>query len=73
MSIQTPATHRTPSSRSPRRVRTAHHMHVYRIAECCWLWDCPCGGGVHGATQSLPTQRAAFVAALDHSTRNPGS
>jgi hypothetical protein len=48
-------------------------MHVYRIAERCWLWDCPCGGGVHAATQSLPTQRAAFVAALDHSTRNPGS
>lgn len=43
--------------------RTAHHMHVYRVAERCWLWDCPCGGGVHGATQSLPTQRAAFVAA----------
>ena len=73
MSVQTPATHRTSSPRLPARTRTGHHMHVYRIAARCWLWDCPCGGGVHGATQSLPTQRAAFVAALDHSTRNPGS
>lgn len=57
-----------------RRGRPAanHHMHVYRLGERRWLWDCTCGGGVHGFTRSLPTQRAAFVAALDHSTRNPG-
>jgi hypothetical protein len=48
-------------------------MHVYRRAEKCWLWDCPCGGGVHGSAHSLPTQRAAFAAALNHSTGNPGN
>lgn len=52
--------------------RTGHHMHVYRAANHCWLWDCPCGGGIHDTTQSLPTQHAAFVAALNHSTRTPG-
>lgn len=73
MSIQTPATHRPSSSRLPRRTRSGHHMHVYRVAARCWLWDWPCGGGVHGTTQSLPTQRAALVAALDHWTPHPGS
>lgn len=58
--------------RTPQVHHSGHHMHVYRIAEHCWLWDCPCGGGIHGTTQSLPTQFAAFLAALDHSTRNPG-
>lgn len=48
-------------------------MHVYRRAEHCWMWDCPCGGGVHGITYGLPTQNAAFAAALDHFTHNPGS
>lgn len=70
MSVSAPVTHRPP----PRKPRHAwHHMHVYRLAEHCWLWDCPCGGGVHGSAESLPTQHAAFVAALNHSIRNPGS
>jgi hypothetical protein len=72
MSAQTPATHR-PSTRPPHRTGAGHHMHVYRRAEKCWLWDCPCGGGVHGSAHSLPTQRAAFAAALNHSTGNPGN
>ena len=70
MSTQTPATHRTEPSHPRSR---PHHMHVYRLAARCWVWDCPCGGGIHGPRRSLPNQRAAFAAALDHYARHPGS
>lgn len=64
-SAPAPATHRTPR-------HDRHHTHVYRTARGCWIWDCPCGGGIHDTAHALPSQGAAFVAALVHTTTNPG-
>lgn len=69
MSTATPVTHR-PSTVHRTRTRT-HHMHVFRDHPRCWLWDCPCGGGLRGTT-GLPTQHAALVAALYHFIRHAG-
>lgn len=55
-----------------RRGTGHHHMRVYRQNVACWLWHCPCGGGVHSASQSFPTQHAALVSAMNHWTRAPG-
>ena len=60
-------------SRPHRHARPGyHHLRVYRTAAWCWLWACPCGGGIHDAHHGLPTQHAAFIAALEHTSRNPG-
>ena len=65
----TPATHRLSTSNRPRS--HTHHMHVYRSPAKCWVWECPCGGGIH-SVKGLPNQRAAFVAALLHFTGQAG-
>lgn len=60
-----------PAARRRRRAGH-HHMHVYQAALRCWVWDCPCGGGIHSSSRGLPTQHAALVAALDHANNSPG-
>ncbi len=55
-----------------RRGTGHHHVQVFRQNAACWLWQCPCGGGVRSASNSFPTQHAALVSAMDHWTRAPG-
>lgn len=51
----------------------AHHMHVFRVTVHCWIWDCPCGGGIHNSNKALPDQHSALVAALVHHNQQAGA
>jgi len=50
-----------------------HHPVVRRIAPHQWTWSCPCGGGLHGCSHTVPDQHSAFVAANVHLLTNPGA